>query len=127
MPELAQGDFIDYLLDGQQRLTSLFASLKGITLQIDQILAGNLPTYDLPIDTFEKFIKDNGQFNAARSYIKAILCIYSDLEPKSFSDHSTVNISNYWLKQANSKNYHHFTRYNDNSFNRRFKHFWYMG
>ncbi len=28
--------------------------------------------------------------------------------PKSFKDNSLVNISNYWLKQANSKNYHHF-------------------
>ena len=29
-------------------------------------------------------------------------------QPKSFNDNSIVNISNYWLKQANSKNYHHF-------------------
>ena len=29
-------------------------------------------------------------------------------QPKSFIDDSIVNISNYWLKQANSKNYHHF-------------------
>jgi hypothetical protein len=88
--------------------SSLEGKLSQDIKRIDQILSNNLPIYDLPIDTSEKFIKDNGQFNAARSYIKAILCIYSDLEPKSFSDHSTVNISNYWLKQANSKNYHHF-------------------
>jgi hypothetical protein len=29
-------------------------------------------------------------------------------QPKSFNDDSIVNISNDWLKQANSKNYHHF-------------------
>ena len=28
-------------------------------------------------------------------------------EPKSFNDGLIVNIGNYWLKQANSKNYHH--------------------
>ncbi|MBD2425657.1 DUF262 domain-containing protein [Phormidium sp. FACHB-1136] len=32
LPEADQGDFVDYVLDGQQRLTSLFASLRGITL-----------------------------------------------------------------------------------------------
>ena len=29
-------------------------------------------------------------------------------QPKSFVDNSLVNINNNWLKQANSKNYHHF-------------------
>jgi hypothetical protein len=76
--------------------------------RIDQILAGELPSYDWSIDTSEEFIKNNGWFSAARSYIKAILCIYSYHQPKSFNDNAIVNINNYWLKQANSKNYHHF-------------------
>ena len=76
--------------------------------RIDQILAGKLPSYDWSIDTSDEFIKNNGWFSASRSYIKAILCIYAYLQPKSFNDNSIVNISNYWLKQANSKNYHHF-------------------
>jgi hypothetical protein len=76
--------------------------------RIDQILAGELPSYDWSIDTSEEFIKNNGWFSAARSYIKAILCIYSYHQPKSFNDNAIINISNYWLKQANSKNYHHF-------------------
>jgi hypothetical protein len=76
--------------------------------RIDQILAGELPSYDWSIDTSDEFITNNGWFSAARSYIKAILCIYAYLQPKSFNDNSIVNISNYWLKQANSKNYHHF-------------------
>jgi hypothetical protein len=76
--------------------------------RIDRILADELPSYDWSIDTSEKFIKDNGWFSAARSYIKAILCVYAYHQPKSFNDNSIVNISNYWLKQANSKNYHHF-------------------
>jgi hypothetical protein len=29
-------------------------------------------------------------------------------QPKSFANNATVNINNGWLKQANSKNYHHF-------------------
>ncbi|BAY94697.1 MULTISPECIES: DUF262 domain-containing protein [unclassified Tolypothrix] len=76
--------------------------------RIDEILAGNLPSYDWSVDTSAEFIKDNGWFSTSRSYIKAILCIYVYHQPKSFNDNSIVNVSNYWLKQANSKNYHHF-------------------
>ena len=76
--------------------------------RIDKILNGELPSYDSPIDTSEEFIKNNGGFSTGRSYIKAILCVYAYHQPKSFNDNSLVNIDNSWLKQANSKNYHHF-------------------
>lgn len=76
--------------------------------KIDKILRNELPKYNWPINTLPEFIKDNGWFSAGRSYVKAILCIYARHQPRSFIDDSLVNISNYWLKQANSKNYHHF-------------------
>ncbi|RLB87158.1 MAG: hypothetical protein DRH10_09575, partial [Deltaproteobacteria bacterium] len=76
--------------------------------RINKILNNELPKYDWPIDTSKSFLIDNGWFSAGRSYIKAILCILAYHQPKSFIDNSIVNISNYWLKQANSKNYHHF-------------------
>ena len=76
--------------------------------RIDIILKGNLPNYDYQIDISPQTILDNGWFSTGRSYIKAILCIYAYKEPKSFHDNSIVKISNYWLKKANSKNYHHF-------------------
>jgi hypothetical protein len=76
--------------------------------RIDKILGGELPKYDYAIDTSDEFIKNNGWFSAGRSYIKAILCIYAYHQPKSFNDNSLVQIGNGWLKQANSKNYHHF-------------------
>ena len=76
--------------------------------RIDKILKDELPQYDWPIDISPEFVKNNGWFSAGRSYVKAILCIYAYHQPKSFVDDSLVNISNYWLKQANSKNYHHF-------------------
>lgn len=76
--------------------------------KIDKILNDELPKYEWPINTLPEFIKDNGWFNAGSSYIKAILCIYAYHQPKSFIDDSLVNINNDWLKQANSKNYHHF-------------------
>ena len=76
--------------------------------RIDAILHDELPKYDWTIDISEDGIIKHGWFSAGRSYIKAILCIYSYQQPRSFNDGSLVNISNYWLKQANSKNYHHF-------------------
>ncbi len=76
--------------------------------RIDLILKDKLPAYEWGIDTSPEFISRNGWFSAGRSYVKAILSIYAYQQPKSFNDNSIVNISNYWLKQANSKNYHHF-------------------
>jgi hypothetical protein len=76
--------------------------------RIDQILKGELPKYDWTVNTSEDYVIENGWFSAGRSFIKAILCIFAYHQPKSFSDNSIVNVSNYWLKQANSKNYHHF-------------------
>lgn len=76
--------------------------------KIDTILNDKLPNYEWEVNTTPDFIINNGYFSAARSFIKTILCIYAYHQPKSFVDNSIVNISNYWLKQANSKNYHHF-------------------
>lgn len=114
-PDRPTGDRHKFLEDFFWRCTlsgryssSVESKLAQDVKRIDQILAGELPSYDWGIDTSAEFIKNNGWFSASRSYIKAILCIYAYQQPKSFSDNSIVNISNYWLKQANSKNYHHF-------------------
>ena len=76
--------------------------------RIDLILEGNDVTYDQPVDLTPEFIMENGTFNAGRSYIKALLCLLTHAQPKSFADSALVTISNDWLKQANSRNYHHF-------------------
>ena len=88
--------------------SSVESKLAQDVKRIDRILSDELPSYDWSIDSSREFITNNGWFSAARSYIKAILCLYAYHQPKSFNDNSIVNISNYWLKQANSKNYHHF-------------------
>lgn len=76
--------------------------------RIESILGGSDAEYDWPIDISPKFLISNGWFNAGRSFVKAILSLLAYQEPKSFSDNSSVNIRNNWLKQSNSKNYHHF-------------------
>lgn len=88
--------------------SALLSTLAKDIKKIDNILDGQLPKYDWPIDHSPQFIKDNGEFRAKSSYIKAILCIYAYSQPKSFGDDAIVNVSNNWLRQANSKNYHHF-------------------
>jgi hypothetical protein len=109
------GDKQKYLQDFFWRIsfgTRYSSAVEGKLAQdikrIDKILKDKLPRYDWAINTTPDFIEDNGWFSASRSYIKAILCIYAYHQPKSFNDGSIVNISNYWLKKANSKNYHHF-------------------
>ena len=47
-------------------------------------------------------------FSTGEAICKAILCLYAYFQPKSFRNNSLVNIDNSWLKQVNSKNYHHF-------------------
>jgi hypothetical protein len=77
-------------------------------LRIDRILKGKLPSYDWAIDVAPEFIAENGYFSTSRSFVKAILCVLAHKEPKSFVDNSIVRLDNSYLKQANSKNYHHF-------------------
>ena len=78
--------------------------------RIDMILNDNQPDYNY--SPYSKLtpegIERNGVFSVGRSYIKAVLCILAEQQPKSFADNSLVRISNDWLKQGNSKNYHHF-------------------
>jgi hypothetical protein len=76
--------------------------------RIDQILKAKLPIYDWAVDVSPEFIEKNGYFSTSRSFVKAILCVLAHKEPKSFVDNSIVRLDNAFLKQANSKNYHHF-------------------
>ena len=114
-PDKPTGDAQQYLQDFFWRVAlgghyshSLESRLGQDIRRIDKILRGELPSYDYPVDVSPAFVRQNGWFSTGRSYVKAILCLLAYHEPKSFIDHSTVKISNDWLKQANSKNYHHF-------------------
>ncbi|CAN5341847.1 DUF262 domain-containing protein [soil metagenome] len=93
---------------GTRYTSGLEAKLAQDKRKIDAILKGELPRYEWAIDISPGFIENNGGFSAGRSYIKALLSLYTYFQPKSFIDDSLVRIDNGWLKQANSKNYHHF-------------------
>lgn len=78
-------------------------------LRIDQIINENKPLYDYSVNIDENTIINNGYFTSMKkSYVKAILCLLLYHEPKTFNDNSRINVYNDWLKQKNSKNYHHF-------------------
>ena len=76
--------------------------------RIDRILADEQPDYDEAVDISADYIIHHGWFSTGTAYIKGLLCILAYQQPLSFIDNSVVTISNGWLKQANSKNYHHF-------------------
>ncbi|AST91071.1 hypothetical protein BC6307_07160 [Sutcliffiella cohnii] len=87
---------------------SLEAKVAQDIKRIDKILEEKLPNYDYEVNIEPSDIIDNGWFSTGRSFIKAILCLFTYQEPKSFLDNSKVTLDNDWLKIATSKNYHHF-------------------
>jgi len=101
-------DFFWRISLGGRYSSSVESKLAQDIRRIDEIIAGRSPEYDWGIDVSPRFILENGWFNTGRSFVKAILCLYAHRAPKSFKDNSIVNIRNNWLKQSNSKNYHHF-------------------
>lgn len=114
-PDKPEHDMKNYLVDFFWRISlseryssAVETKLSQDIKRIEKILKGEQPKYDFQVDVSVDAIIQNGWFSVNRSYIKAILCLYAYHEPKSFNDHSIVRISNDWLKQANSKNYHHF-------------------
>ena len=76
--------------------------------RMDRILKEKQPSYegeecDIAIDDLEW-----RWFSAGDAFCKAILCLYAYFQPKDFDSGGLVTLDNSWLKQANSKNYHHF-------------------
>ena len=75
---------------------------------IDDILKSKRPVYDYHVDISYDSIVSRGYFSTSSAFIKGMLCILAYHEPKSFADNAIVRIANDWLKNVNSKNYHHF-------------------
>ncbi len=76
--------------------------------RIDDILINKKPAYEDKIDISKNTIVNNGYFTTTRGYIKGLLCILAYQRPLSFGNNAIINIDNACLKQANSRNYHHF-------------------
>jgi len=114
-PDKPTGDRQKFMQDyfwrvslGGRYSQSLETRIAQDILKIDEILQNRLPVYEWAIDVSPGFIRSEGYFSTSRSFVKAILCVLAHREPKSFVDSSIVRLDNAFLKQANSKNYHHF-------------------
>ncbi len=94
------------------RYTSALETKLAVDIKrVDAVLLGREPNYDdmdLGVDLSADSIESYGYFNAGRSFVKAILCLYSYQQPESFASGAKVHVANDWLQRANSKNYHHF-------------------
>ena len=81
LPEPIARDFVYFVLDGQQRLTSLFASLKGITIQREN---GNEDDYskmylDLEASEDELIVILDIENRNSKSYIRLTDLLYGGL------------------------------------------------
>lgn len=76
--------------------------------RMDEILQGNLPNYRSEIYRIKLEDLLDRWFSAGEAFCKAILCLYAYQQPRRFDTNDLVKIDNSWLKQSNSKNYHHF-------------------
>jgi len=114
-PKNPSGDRAKYLEDFFWRvaLSGRYSqSVESRSLQdverMDRMLDNERPTYDWAIDVSPQFIEQNGYFTVSRSFIKALVCLLARKKPRSFETDVPIHLDNDWLKQANSKNYHHF-------------------
>lgn len=85
--------------------SKLAQDIKRVQLIID----GRKPTYDdirVNLDDAQALIDTS--FTASNAYSKAVLCLLAYHQPKDFQNDALVILDNSWLKQANSRNYHHF-------------------
>jgi len=76
--------------------------------RMDKIIKGIMPSYRGEEINLNDDDISACWFSAGNAFCKAIICIFAAFKPMSFDDGSDVFLGNAWLKQANSKNYHHF-------------------
>ena len=84
--------------------TKVAADLK----RMEAILAGDNPDYNNEEIQIKKEDLIWRTFSVGDAFCKAIICLFSEQEPKTFNTNAKVNLDNSWLKASFSKNYHHF-------------------
>ena len=77
---------------------------------IQNIVSYETPKYNYsPINAIQpNYLKQHGEFKIANSYIKALLCLLIQQEPKSFFDNATIRFGPDILHKDNRNNFHHF-------------------
>jgi hypothetical protein len=77
--------------------------------RVKAILDGKKPEFENTKASLinEHKLREEGEFRPGKSFIKAVLCYLSSLNPKSLTNSSEINLSNDNLIQSNSRNFHH--------------------
>lgn len=88
--------------------SSLEAKIAQDIKRMDVIAQNERPAYDVPVDISVKVLRAKGGFTVSNAWIKGMLCLLASQKPLSLDDNSSVLLGNDYLKQSNSKNYHHF-------------------
>jgi hypothetical protein len=91
------------------RFTSSVETKVGDDLRrMDAILKEEAPSYrgeEVNVDPEDLMWR---RFSTGDAYCQAVLCLMCAASPKSFENNAELTLDNSWLKQSNSKNYHHF-------------------
>lgn len=76
--------------------------------RVKTILDGGLPDYKGELMRITEQDLIDHPFKVGEAFCKIIICLLSKKNPRKFNTDGDVRLDNGWLKQANSKNYHHF-------------------
>lgn len=86
VPEPRSTDVFEFILDGQQRLTSLYVAFTGLKLSIEtvqgntrEINYGDI-SFDLDRETFIYHPADNERYVSVRDLVESNLAVYDELE-----------------------------------------------
>ncbi|MHA1864339.1 MAG: DUF262 domain-containing protein, partial [Candidatus Thorarchaeota archaeon] len=92
LPDTPPGDFIHYVLDGQQRLTSLFASIKGLEVPREERVDDFAEMYiDLAASEDEDIVKVENKSENPESMVRVVDLLNADFKflasfPEEFHD-----------------------------------------
>ncbi len=77
------------------RYTSAVETKLAVDIKrVEAALQGKEPDYDEGVDVSADSIESDGYFNTGRSFIKAILCLYTYQQPESFASAAKVRVAN---------------------------------
>lgn len=80
LPDTPEGDFTQYVLDGQQRLTSLYASAKGLQIKRDERTDAFADIYvDLEVEENEPIITIDNSDRDPKSIVRVVELLNEDI------------------------------------------------
>ena len=82
------------------------SKLANDIVSMKKIFEGEVPEYDWVEEFSFEYVMEM-EFSVTGALEKCILAVLASLGPRSFRDGAAINLQNNYMKQANSKNFHH--------------------